>query len=156
MYCGGGTPSRVHRSSRYSYATLADAIKAGEIDRHWVPDYLPLSSRAIHLIYDPSSPRTWCAFEFSPADAQGLKKNLMSIDTLPERLKRMDAPGTPWWPDFLRNDLDIARFHRNGFDAYVVDEPDPHAGNSVVLFAIDWARGRAFFYRTPGTSDMTQ
>jgi|SRR5215472_3454255 len=141
----------------YSYATLADAVKAGEISRGWIPDYLPTSSHAIRIVYDPSSPRTWCAFEFSPADSRSLKKNLTSVDALPERLKRVDAaPGAPWWPDFLRGDLDIARFHGNGFNAYVVDEPDPHAGNSVVLFAIDWRNGRGFFYRTPGTSGVTR
>src|ERR1700737_4735282 len=42
----------------YSYATVGEAIKAGEITRGWIPDYLPASSRAIHIAYDPSSPRT--------------------------------------------------------------------------------------------------
>jgi hypothetical protein len=134
----------------FSYATLADAIKAGEINRGWIPDYLPTSSHAIHIIYDPSSPRTWCAFEFSPADSQGLKKNLTSVNALPERLKRVDSPGVSWWPDFLRGDLDIARFHGNGFDAYVAEEPDVQSNTDLVLFAIDWAKGRGFFHRTAG------
>jgi len=138
------------------YPSLNDAIKAGEIDRGWIPDYLPTSSHAIHIIYDPSSPRTWCAFEFSSTDSQGLKKNLRNVNALPEGLKRVDAPGAAWWPDFLKGDLDVARFRRNGFDAYVVEEPDAQAGNSVVLFAIDWAKGRAFFYRTPDASGTTR
>lgn len=79
-----------------SYATLADAAKAGGISRGWIPDYLPTSSHAIHIIYDPSSPRTWCVFEFSPADSQSLKKNLTSVDALPQRLKRVDSPGASW------------------------------------------------------------
>src|SRR3974377_2313940 len=79
--CGG--------RKEYSYATLADAAKAGEINRGWIPDYLPTSSHAIRIIYDPSSPRTWCAFEFSPADSQILKKNLTSGDALRQLLKRV-------------------------------------------------------------------
>jgi len=134
-----------------SYPSFADAIEAGEITRGWIPDYLPKSSHAIHIIYDPSSPRTWCAFEFSPADSQGLKRNLTSVNALPQRLKRVDDPGASWWPDFLKGNIDVAKFHANGngFDAYVVEEPDVQSRTDVVLFAIDWAKGRGFFYRTP-------
>jgi len=133
------------------YPSLNDAIKAGEIDRGWIPDYLPESSHAIHIIYDPASPWTWCAFEFSPADSQGLKKNLTSVNALPQRLKRVDDPGASWWPDYLKGKIDVKRFHANGngFDAYVVEEPDVQSRTGVVLFAIDWAKGRGFFYRTP-------
>ncbi len=139
----------------YSYATLADAAKAGEISRGWIPDYVPTSSHAIHIVYDPSSPRTWCAFEFSPADSQSIKKNLTSADALPQRLKRVDSLGAPWWPDFLKGDLDVARFHGNGFDAYVGEESDVQSSTDLVLFAIDWTKGRAFFYRTPGGTKAT-
>ena len=140
--CGG--------RKEYSYATLADAVKAGEISRGWIPDYLPTSSHAIHIVYDPSSPRTWCAFEFSPADSQSLKKNLTSVDGLPQQLKRVDGPGASWWPDLLKGDLDVARFHESGFDAYVAEEPDVQSSTDLVLFAIAWTKGRGFFYRTPG------
>jgi hypothetical protein len=133
-----------------SYATLADAAKAGEINRGWIPDYLPTSSHAIRIVYDPSSPRTWCAFEFSPADSQSLKKNLTSVSALPERLKRVDGPGASWWPDFLKGNLDVAKFRGSGFDAYVAEEPDVQSNTDLVLFAVDWSKGRAFFYRTPG------
>src|SRR6202040_4190497 len=100
-----------------AYASLDDAIKAGEIARGWIPDYLPRSSRAIRISYDPSSPRTWCAFEFSPADSQSFKKNLTSVNALPERLKHLDDPGLSWWPRFLKGDIDVAKFHGAGFDA---------------------------------------
>jgi len=138
-----------------SYATLADAAKAGEINRGWIPGYLPASSHAIHIVYDPSSPRTWCAFEFFPADSQSLKKNLTSVNVLPQRLQRVDGPGASWWPDFLKGDLDVGRFHENGFNAYVAEEPDVQSNTDLVLFAIDWAKGRAFFYRTAGGAKAT-
>jgi hypothetical protein len=145
--CGG--------SKEYSYATLADAVKAGEIGHGWIPDYLPTSSHAIRIVYDPSSPRTWCAFEFSPADSQSLKMNLTSLNVLPQRLQRLDGPGASWWPDFLKGELDVAKFHGNGFDAYVAEEPDVQSSTDLVLFAVDWAKGRAFFYRTPGGAKTT-
>lgn len=137
------------------YPSLTDAIKAGEIDRGWIPDYLPASSHAIHIIYNPASPRTWCAFEFSPTDSQGLKKNLTNVNALPEALKRVDSPGASWWPDVLKGDLDTAKLRSNGFDANVANEIDVRAGSNVVLFAIDWTNGRGFFYRSPVPSSTT-
>jgi hypothetical protein len=131
------------------YPSLADAIKAGEVMRGWIPDYLPKSSHAIRIIYDPSSPRTWCAFQFSPADSQGLKKNLAGIETLPQKVKHMEGPGVSWWPSFLKGDFDAAKLHGNGFDACLVEESDVNSRTDAVLFAIDWAKGRGIFYRTP-------
>jgi hypothetical protein len=49
------------------YSTLADAAKAGESDRGWIPDYLPKTSRAIHLTEQDSPSKEWCGFEFLPA-----------------------------------------------------------------------------------------
>jgi hypothetical protein len=74
------------------YASMNDAIKAGEVDRGWIPDYLPASSHTIRVIRDPASARTWCAFEFSPTDSQGFRRNLTNVSTLPELLKRSWCP----------------------------------------------------------------
>ncbi len=74
---------------------------------------------------------------------------------LPQRLQRVDRPGASWWPDFLKGDLDVARFHGNGFDAYVAEESDVQSNTDLVLFAIDSAKGRAFFYRTAGGAKGT-
>lgn len=133
-----------------SYTTLADAIKAGEISRGWMPDYLPKTSHAIHIVYDPSSPRTWCAFEFTPGDSDKLKKNLTSASPLPERLKHVNGPGASWWPHFLKGDLDVAKLHGSGLEVYIAEEPDVQSNTDLVLFAIDWTEGRGFFYRTAG------
>ena len=32
------------------YSDLTGAAQAGELDRGWIPDYLPKTSRAIHLV----------------------------------------------------------------------------------------------------------
>ena len=128
------------------YPSLADAISAGEIDRGWIPDFLPESSRAIHIIYDPASPRTYCAFEFSPNDSQRLVKNLTNLEALPPSVKHVQRSGMSWWPAVLRGDLDLSKIHEAGFKVYFFEEPTP-VGSDVVLFALDWTNGRGFFYR---------
>ena len=130
------------------YSSLADADKAGEITRGWIPDYLPGSSRAIHIIYAPESPRTWCAFEFSPGDSQRLRENLKSVGALPPPVKRVASPGVSWWPAVLKGNLDVEKIHRAGFELYMVEEPAPPANTDILLFAIDWTNGRGLFHRT--------
>ena len=132
----------------YFYPSLADAARSGEITRGWMPDFLPASSRTIHIAYDPSSPRTWCTFEFSSDDSQRLRENLRSVTSLPPRVKRIGTPGPSWWPDFLKGDVDVTTIRGNGFASYIVTEPDVGANTLEVLFVIDWTKGRGYFYRT--------
>ena len=94
----------------YFYQTLADADKAGEITRGWIPhDLIPNSSRAIHLVEELSPSKEWCAFEFSLADAEILRKNLKSIDTLPPSVRRVQTPVVSWWPEVLKGKLNLEK-----------------------------------------------
>jgi hypothetical protein len=131
------------------YPSLADADKAGAITHGWIPDdLLPGSSRAIREVHDISPSTEWCAFEFLPADSQGLRKNLKSVDALPPSVRHVPSPGVSWWPAVLKGNLDVGEIHRAGFDLYVVVRPETSVTTEVLLFAIDWAKGRVFFYGT--------
>jgi hypothetical protein len=52
----------------FFYASLADAVAAGETTRGWLPDWLPRSAHAIAMTYAAEAPRAWGSFEFSPND----------------------------------------------------------------------------------------
>jgi hypothetical protein len=130
------------------YPAFADADKDGAITRGWVPYFLPRSSRTIHELHRNSSPTEWCTFEFLPNDSQGLRKTLKSVDALPPSVSHLPSPGVPWWPNVLEGNLDGGKIHSEGFDLYVVVTPETSVTNAVSLFAIDWARGRGFFYGT--------
>lgn len=132
----------------YFYPSLADATRSGEITRGWMPEFMPASSRAIHIAHAAESPRTWCVFDFSPEDSQRLRENLRSVTSLPPRVKRIGTPGPSWWPDFLKGDVDVATISGNGFASYIVTEPNVGADTLEVLFVIDWTKGRGYFYRT--------
>jgi hypothetical protein len=131
------------------YPTLADADKAGAITRGWIPDdLLPGSSRAIHEVHEISPSTEWCAFEFPPTDSQTLRKNLRSVGALPPSVRRVPNPGVSWWPAVLKGNLDVEKIHRAGFELYSVEKPATSVSTDILLFAIDWQRGRAFFYET--------
>jgi len=131
-----------------SYPSLADADKAGAIAHGWIPDFLLESSRTIHEIHDLSPSTGWCAFEFLPNDSQSLRKNLKSVDALTPSVRRVPSPGVSWWPAVPKGDLELEKVHQAGFDIYELVTPATESTKSVKLFAIDWAKGRGFFYET--------
>ena len=143
-----------HRDSESFYPSIAEAAKDGAITRGWIPDdLLPGSSRAIHEAHDLSPSTEWCAFDFAPADAQNLRKNLKNVDVLPPSIRRVPNPHMSWWPSMLKGNLDRERIHREGFDLYLVERPANSVMTEVLLFAIDWSKGRGFFYSAYKSED---
>jgi hypothetical protein len=135
------------------YPSLAEAGKDGAITRGWIPDdLLPRSSREIHEIHDLSPNTEWCAFEFAAADSENLRKNLKSVDALPTSVRGVPNPEVSWWPNMLKGTLDGERIHREGFDLYTVETPSTSVTTDILLFAIDWSKGRGFFYRTSNSA----
>jgi hypothetical protein len=131
------------------YASLADVRKAEASAQSWIPDdLLPGSSRSIHETHEISPSTEWCAFEFLPADSQDLQKHLKGVDALPPSVRRVPSPGGSWWPAVLKGNLNVAKIHGAGFGLYVVEKPATSVTTDILLFAIDWPNGRAFFYRT--------
>lgn len=129
-----------------SYPAFADAVKAGEVTRGWVPDYLPKTTRAVHLVEKDSPSTEWCNFEFLPADSQILRESLKSVHALPPSVRRVPRPSVSWWPAVLAGNIDTEAIHREGFELYVVEAPADSVSTWVDLFAIDWQRGRGYFY----------
>jgi hypothetical protein len=57
-----------------------------------------------------------------------------------------------WWPNMLKGDIDRERIHREGFDLHAVEKPATSVTTDILLFAIDWSKGRGFFYRTSSSA----
>lgn len=127
------------------YAVLADARKAGEIDRGWIPDFIPGSSRSIHEVHDLSPSKVWCAFEFDPSDTGSLRSNLKSVDSQGPVAGYVSSPHEPWWPRTLQGNLDASKVHGAGLQIYTVEIPVTQVENEIMLFAIDWSNGHGYF-----------
>jgi len=48
----------------------------------------------------------------------------------------------------LKGNLDVEKIHKAGFELYLVERPATSVTKDMLLFAIDAAKGRGFFYRT--------
>src|SRR5271168_2600181 len=138
--CGGSR-------HEYFYQTLADADKAGEITRGWIPvDLMPSRSRAIHLVEELSPSREWCAFEFLPTDSEKPLQKLKSVDALPSPVNQIRNPHVSWWPSVLNGNLDVGKLKKAGFQLYVVERPANSVQTGIYLFALDSSNGCGFFY----------
>jgi len=135
---------------KLNYISFSEAVKAGEIIRGRIPDYLPKGSFNIHIIYDITSSETWCEFEFISADAQILKNALeIEANFLPARLQHIKKPDS-WWPEFLGDNLNIQTINEKGFSPYILEEKCYQGFDytSLLFFVIDWKNGKGVFHRT--------
>ncbi|HTQ62345.1 MAG TPA: hypothetical protein VMI32_19115 [Candidatus Solibacter sp.] len=131
------------------YGSLADVRNAEASAQSWIPDdLLPASSRSIHVVGELSPSKEWCAFEFLPTDSQNLLKNLKSLDALPPPMKGVRSPRVPWWPSVLEGNLEVEKIHNAGFQLFVVERPANAVDTGIYLFALDFSKGRGFFYWT--------
>ncbi|HKV06294.1 MAG TPA: hypothetical protein VJO53_14450 [Candidatus Acidoferrales bacterium] len=130
------------------YPSLSEADKDGAIARGWIPDFLPGSSRNIRETAEDSPSEEWCAFEFSANDSANLRNHLNPVQRVPQAVTHLPSPGGSWWPAVLQGTLDVQKIHAAGLELYVVERPETSVTTEILLFAIDWANGRAFFYGT--------
>lgn len=121
-----------------SYATLAEAIQAGAVERGWVPRDLPSGTRELREAHDLDSNRRWGLFNFPPAEAEALRALLG--EEMPIQGIRCDPPRRiEWWPVLLRGALDPEQLRATGLEAY--------AGlDGELIFAINWNQGRAYYW----------
>lgn len=85
-----------------AYPSLADAKRAGAMTHGWLLEFLPASSRDIQEIHSIDTSQTWCAFGFSPQDAQLLQANLAVIGPTAVAAVHVRTVGVAWWPRVLQ------------------------------------------------------
>jgi hypothetical protein len=136
------------------YPSLGDARSQGAIDRGWIPDYLPDSSRSIHEMHRIEHPTTWCAFDFSAHNANSLESKLRGHEISRADLSSFEiqSPSTGWWPDFLVGHLNLDKVQANSFHMYSVRDsariPASPERQYLYVFAVNWAAGRGYFHQT--------
>jgi hypothetical protein len=138
--------------SYYYSRTLAES--SGAMARGWLPDWLPKSSTRIHEIHRIEHPRTWCAFDFFPADSEALRARFRSVRTIPASARVVPNPHVSWWPKELTGRIDLAKIRQGGLDLAISDlanETGP-SEREVTVFAVDWSGGRGYFFRKSCTN----
>lgn len=125
-----------------TYATLAEARQAGEIQRGWIPDGLPAGAFELRGAHSVDSTKRWGLFSFPPGEAAHLKA-LLDPSEFPLQGQQCNPPRRiEWWPVLLRGNLDAERIAATGLKAY-------RSADGGLLFAVNWNQGRAYYWSLP-------
>ena len=146
LLCAGTILAACGHDHNSFYPLLADADRDGEITHGWVPEFLPKTSRNVHEAHDLSPEYEWCAFDFDPAESTGLKDTIKSTDPLLKSVMTIPNPHVSWWPQALKGTLNVEELHSVGLQLYVFRRPANAVETATYLFAVDWQKGRGYFY----------
>jgi hypothetical protein len=126
-----------------SYATLAEAERAGAIENGWMPAGLPPGTHDIREAHGTDSRNRWALFSFQPNDVGALKRLLQGTEVSLDG-QVCDAPARiEWWPVLLRGELNGERIRATGLQAY-------RSADGSLLFAVNWNQRRAYYW-TPAS-----
>ncbi len=89
---------RMESNENY-YVDYEAAMKAGEISRGWIPDYMPKSSKEIRLKYNIDTNQVWLFFRLNSSDV-GLLLQSCEESTQNEIKYPHESPN--WWSKDLR------------------------------------------------------
>lgn len=92
------------------YPNLDAAVKAGEVERGWIPLYVPKSATDIRIKYDIENNQTWLAFRSPTADLSSMWDSCKQI-TQSEISFPPKRPSS-WWPLALTQDQKPATKYR--------------------------------------------
>ena len=124
-----------------SYASREDVVRAGAIDRGWIPAWIPESARDIREVHNVDTNVSQLAFAYRSFDiaqvGPGCAKATPNGIVLPRH--SMAA----WWPNELR--VGSSQLERFSFFA-CPQEREPHA-----YLAVDEGHSKAYFWREWGT-----
>jgi hypothetical protein len=97
------------------YPDARAAISAGEIERGWIPAFLPPSAKDIHVKYDLDTNEVWLRFSMDPSEVGSIENSCRRIETveavLPERAGF-------WWPERLTEEQGSALHQSGGYTHY--------------------------------------
>jgi hypothetical protein len=95
LLAGCRDPDQIYRE----YPSQAEATAAGEVERGWLPEWIPAEARHLHLQNDVDTNEWWLRFDLDSAPAARLKRNL---ERVPPTAVRLSKPSrAAWWFDGL-------------------------------------------------------
>ena len=117
---------------------MADARRAGAVDRGWLPDILPERAANVRERHNIDTNETGCVFKLAAPEATTLRETLAPLKQSDLSARTVRAPGVEWWPRVLEGKLDAAAIEKAGMKVYT---------SGPLLFALEADERRGFMYR---------
>ena len=120
-----------------TYSDHEAAVRAGGIERGWMPTYIPRSAKYIHTRHNLDTNILWWSFYYDSKDSNFTVNSCISAeknDLLFTRKRQAFA----WWPKELVEGLDEFLNNEQPYDYYTCEK----TGN----LAIDRDKNKAYFW----------
>lgn len=118
------------------YANYEAVRKAGEIDRGWIPEFLPLSAKNIHERHNIDTNEVWLFFNFNySTDIENLGKSCKQVTS--HNIVFPRYPGG-WWPKELTRRTEDTQSTDRDYEYYRCEDDG--------IIAIDSKNGKAFYW----------
>jgi hypothetical protein len=126
-------------SQTYSYATLAEAERAGAMTNGWIPRGLPPGTHDIRAAQVPGTVKRWGIINFPSGEADVLRALLEPTEMSLEG-QHAEAPARiEWWPIALRGEINGERLTTTHIHGYRTKQ-------GGLVFAVNWNQGRAYYW----------
>ncbi len=90
-------PDQVYRQ----YATHAEAVAAGEVQRGWLPEWVPKSATDLHMQSDVDNNQWWMRLDLPSVAAESLRRTLVSVPAGSVSVRKPSRSGA-WWFEGLK------------------------------------------------------
>jgi hypothetical protein len=135
------------------YPNLDAAKKAGAIERGWIPDIIPESSKEIYERHNLDTNRVWVRFKFDRGDIKRLINRVEELTPAEITNIKFVSPGRiNWWPKKLDKDSFSTKGPQSGLKIYkynrVLEYSDNRQKRVLSCFVIDWDSNIAYYWQT--------
>lgn len=133
------------------YPSYRSAVRAGSIERGWLPHFLPPSATDIREVHDLDTNEGWTTFSFDESGRRQLEGNLLRVGGAPEwpGVRRPDTwwRRFSWWPSVFDQPLTAADLAKKELAAYTIRD----ISGGIVSYstvAVNWRDRKAYLYHT--------
>ena len=127
------------------YSNIQSAWSDGELQKGWIPRFIPDGSTDIHEKHFTKSDIGWLCFDFPATSGQSMTLNFDRLT--PDQVNNLVINGTysRWWPDNLNGKPSITK----GLQPWSIYKTNRRVNDFRITeyIAIDWKLSRAYLWR---------
>ncbi len=134
------------------YQNLDAAEKDGAIEKGWLPNILPESSKEIYERHSLDTNGVWLRFKFDRKDIKKLIDKTKELTPTEIKKIKIISPGhASWWPQKFDIDSFNIKANQSGTKIYKYDEilefSDGHKKMIQSFFIIEWDSNIAYYWK---------
>ncbi|MCK4847118.1 MAG: hypothetical protein KAS88_05540 [Deltaproteobacteria bacterium] len=120
-----------------TYSDHEAAVKAGEIERGWMPTYIPTSAKEIRTRHNIDTNNLWWSFYYDPKDYDFMDKSCKKAEKN-DLLFTRKRQAFDWWPEELIDGSSEFLDNEQSYNYYTCDK--------TANLAVDTTKSKAYLW----------